>query len=109
MSDNFLSFKTLVSGEALFNTLCSAFCLLDSLTCSLNEPFLFSSKVEFLKNSILEDVQVLSEKWNIYDYDVQVLSVNGLIAAKEKAGREKDVPGLKILYALRDSELDGEE
>lgn len=53
-----------------------------------------------------EDVMLISEKWNIYGYDVQILSVDGLIAAKESAGREKDAPGLKILYALRDSELD---
>lgn len=49
------------------------------------------------------------EKWTIYDYDVQILSIDGLISAKESAGREKDQPGLKILYALRDSELDEEE
>lgn len=51
-----------------------------------------------------EDVLALSEKWNIYGYDVQILSVNGLISAKEAAGREKDQPGLRILYALRDLE-----
>lgn len=55
-----------------------------------------------------EDVLALSSKWNIYDYQVSVLSVDGLIRAKENAQREKDVPGLKILYALRDSELDDE-
>ncbi len=55
-----------------------------------------------------EEVLLLSEKWNIYDYDVQILSVDGLISAKESAGREKDQPGLKILYALRDSNLDEE-
>jgi len=54
-------------------------------------------------------VSLVSEKWNIYGYDVQILSVGGLIAAKESAGREKDQPGLKILYALRDSDLDEED
>ena len=56
-----------------------------------------------------EDVLAWSEKWNIYGYDVQVLSINGLISAKEMAGREKDIPGLKILYALREAELDDDE
>lgn len=51
-----------------------------------------------------EEVLLASEKWNIYGYDVQILSVHGLISAKEMAGREKDKPGLKILYALRDLE-----
>ena len=36
---------------------------------------------------------------------VQVLSIDGLIKAKETAGREKDKAGLNELYALRDSEL----
>lgn len=45
-------------------------------------------------------VKEASEKWNIYGYEVYVLSVDGLIKAKGAAGREKDQPGLKILYAL---------
>lgn len=56
-----------------------------------------------------EDVFLKSEKWHVYGYDVQILSVDGLISAKEAAGREKDIPGLKILYALRDSELEEDE
>ena len=36
---------------------------------------------------------------------VRVLSIDGLIKAKETAGREKDKAGLNELYALRDSEL----
>ena len=56
-----------------------------------------------------EDVLLLSEKWSIYDFNVQILSIDGLISAKESAGREKDQPGLKILYALRDSDLDEDE
>ena len=36
---------------------------------------------------------------------VRVLSIDGLIRAKETAGREKDKAGLNELYALRDSEL----
>ncbi len=33
-----------------------------------------------------------------------ILSIPGLIVAKEAAGREKDKPGLKILYALKEAE-----
>lgn len=51
-----------------------------------------------------EDVLLMSETWNIYGHNVRILSVDGLISAKEMAGREKDKPGLKILYALRDLE-----
>ncbi len=36
---------------------------------------------------------------------VRVLSIDGLIKAKETAGREKDKAGLNELYALCDSEL----
>jgi predicted nucleotidyltransferase len=54
------------------------------------------------------EVIVLSSEWDIYGYKVNVLSVEGLIAAKEKAGREKDAPGLRILYALREASLDEE-
>ena len=55
-----------------------------------------------------DEVLAFSSKWDIYGYQVNVLSVDGLIRAKEDAHREKDVPGLKILYALSDSELDEE-
>lgn len=34
-------------------------------------------------------------------FKVRVLSIGGLIIAKETAGREKDKAGLKELYALR--------
>lgn len=34
-------------------------------------------------------------------HKVNVLSIEGLIRAKTEAGREKDVPGLKELYALK--------
>lgn len=55
-----------------------------------------------------KDVLKLSETWDLYGYKILILSVNGLISAKEAAGREKDVPGLKILYALRESSLSEE-
>ena len=67
-------------------------------------------RIEKLQNAMIgfEDVLRVSEKWKIYDYDVQILSIDGLISAKESAGREKDQPGLKILYALREASLDEE-
>lgn len=52
-----------------------------------------------LNNSITVDLDGTS---------VRILTVDALIKVKEAAGREKDVPGLKILYALRESELDEE-
>jgi hypothetical protein len=51
-----------------------------------------------------EAVLAISDPWDIYGYKINILSIDGLIKAKEMAGREKDIPGLKILYALRDSE-----
>jgi predicted nucleotidyltransferase len=51
--------------------------------------------------------EVLAESI-IIDFEgvpVRVLSIDGLIKAKETAGREKDKAGLNELYALRDSEL----
>ena len=55
-----------------------------------------------------DDVLALSDSWDVFGYQVRVLSIDGLIKAKEMAGREKDVPGLKILYALREAALDDE-
>lgn len=55
-----------------------------------------------------DDVLRASTFWDIYGYKISVLSVDGLITAKERAGREKDVAGLKVLYALRDAEQDDE-
>ena len=53
-----------------------------------------------------EDVLGLSEEWTVFGYKVNVLSIDGLIKAKQFAGREKDEPGLKILYALQEAEAD---
>jgi predicted nucleotidyltransferase len=47
-----------------------------------------------------------AEEWEVFGYRIKVLSIDGLIKAKEKAGREKDIPGLKILYALREANAD---
>ena len=54
------------------------------------------------------DVLATSDEWNVFGYDIRILSIDGLIRAKEKAGREKDQPGLKILYALREARQDEE-
>ncbi|MEQ1765243.1 MAG: nucleotidyltransferase [Pyrinomonadaceae bacterium] len=52
-----------------------------------------------LRNSIMIDFD---------GYPVRVLSIEALIIAKETAGRQKDIPGLNELYALRDSLSDEE-
>ena len=39
-------------------------------------------------------------------FQTHILSIPSLIIAKEAAARPKDEPGLKVLYALRESELD---
>ena len=54
---------------------------------------------DLLKESIVVDLD---------GFPARILSVDALIKAKEAAGRAKDESGLKILYALRESELDEE-
>ena len=56
------------------------------------------------------DVLAASETFELWGHMVNVLSIDGLIAAKKAAGREKDIPGLKHLEALREatSEENGE-
>lgn len=44
-----------------------------------------------------------SEKFELWGFIVNVLSVDGLIVAKTAAGREKDLPGLKHLEAIREA------
>jgi len=54
----------------------------------------------------------LSRESIVVDLDgapARILSIRALIRAKESAGREKDRAGLKILYALQESELDDKE
>ena len=48
-------------------------------------------------------VLTASEKFELWGFDVNVLSVDGLITAKTAAGREKDVPGLKHLEAIKEA------
>lgn len=78
----------------------------------------------FTFKTALCDIDLLGEVAGIGAYDdvlkesievdlegvpVRVLSIDGLIKAKETAGRPKDQAGLRELYALRDSSLDEEE
>jgi predicted nucleotidyltransferase len=55
---------------------------------------------DLLKDSVVVDLEGLP---------VRILSINGLIKAKEAAGRGKDEEGLKVLYALRESEQGSDE
>jgi len=41
----------------------------------------------------------------LFGFKINVLSIAALIKAKTAAGREKDLPGLKILHALREIEI----
>jgi hypothetical protein len=43
------------------------------------------------------------------DFPTYILSIPGLIVAKQAAGRPKDEAGLKVLQALREAELDEKE
>ncbi len=49
------------------------------------------------------DVLANSEKFDLWGFNVKVLSIDGLIAAKTAAGREKDIPGLKHLEAIKEA------
>ncbi len=49
------------------------------------------------------EVLASSQKFELWGFNVNVLSVDGLIAAKAAAGREKDIPGLKHLEAIREA------
>ena len=54
------------------------------------------------------EVRAESTSFHLYGYDVYVLSIDGLVKAKTAAGREKDVPGLKHLEAIREATSDTE-
>ncbi|MEO6050688.1 MAG: hypothetical protein ABIP78_05070 [Pyrinomonadaceae bacterium] len=54
---------------------------------------------DLLKQSITVDLD---------GFPTQILSIPSLIIAKEAAARPKDGPGLKVLYALREAELNEE-
>ncbi len=55
-----------------------------------------------------EDVLASSVIMNLYGYDVNVLSIEGLIRAKRAAGREKDLRVLPELEALQEALSDEE-
>ena len=58
---------------------------------------------------VYEEVLNESVKFDLFGFEVNVLSIDGLIKAKTAAGREKDNPGLRILKAVREASLDEEE
>ena len=92
-------------------------------------PFVFDWKTlqhgtNFTFRTDMGDIDLLGEVLGIGNYNdlliqsitvdldgfpTQILSVSGLIIAKEAAARPKDQVGLQVLYALRESELDDEE
>ena len=55
-----------------------------------------------------DGVKEQSEPFQLYGFEVRVLSVDGLITAKTAAGREKDIPGLKHLEAIKAANSDEE-
>jgi hypothetical protein len=55
------------------------------------------------------EVKLMSDIFEIYGCDVQVLSLNGLIKAKRAAGRTKDLLVLPELEALREALSDDED
>ncbi len=57
---------------------------------------------------IFEDVLAESVTMNLYGYEINVLSIEGLIKAKSAAGREKDLRILPELKAMKEV-LDNEE
>lgn len=89
-------------------------------------PFIFDwttiqHGTNFTFTTSMGDVDLLGEVKGIGIYDdliehsitvdlegfpTHILSIPALIVAKEAAGREKDQPGLKVLYALREAEQD---
>jgi len=56
-----------------------------------------------------DEVFATSEKWLIYGFEINVLSTEGLIMAKEASGRPKDEEGIKLLEAIRASQAEDEE
>ena len=54
------------------------------------------------------DLLNLSLTVDLDGFPTRILSIPGLIIAKEAAARPKDEAGLKVLYALRESEMDEE-
>jgi hypothetical protein len=91
-------------------------------------PFIFDWSTlqhgtNFTFTTSMGDVDLLGEVKGIGSYDdlvkdsieidldgfpTYILSIPALITAKEASARPKDEPGLKVLYALRDSELNEE-
>ncbi|MBA2336027.1 MAG: hypothetical protein ACR2M8_04895 [Pyrinomonadaceae bacterium] len=58
---------------------------------------------------VYADVLNESVTFDLFGFVVNVLSIDGLIRAKNASGREKDIPGLRILEAIREASLDEED
>jgi hypothetical protein len=71
-----------------------------TLDTSIGEIDLFS-EVKGLGD--FAEVFAKSEKFELWGFMVNVLSIDGLIAAKRASGREKDIPGLKHLEAIKEA------
>ncbi|MFN2502561.1 MAG: hypothetical protein ABR530_11210 [Pyrinomonadaceae bacterium] len=52
-----------------------------------------------------EDLITRSITVDLDGFPTKILSIPALVVAKEAANREKDQPGLRVLYALRDAQL----
>lgn len=94
-----------------------------------NLPYVFDWSTlqhgtNFTFTSSKGDIDLLGEVKGLGNYDdllkdaisvdldgfpTRILSIPGLIIAKEAAARPKDEAGLKVLYALRESETNEEE
>jgi len=57
---------------------------------------------------IYDDLISQSLRVDLDGFSANLLSIPALIIAKTAAGRPKDEAGLKVLYALRESEIDDE-
>lgn len=91
-----------------------------------NLPFVFDwstlqQGTNFTFTTAMGDIDLLGEVKGIGNYEdlidqsmivdldefpTRILSIPALIVAREAAAREKDQPGLKVLYALQDAEAD---
>ena len=87
----------------------------DSSTLSMGTVFTLETEIgeidllgEVAGIGTFDEVYNASEKWNIYGFEIDVLSIEGLIIAKKASGRPKDEEGIKLLEALWESKTENE-
>ena len=87
--------------------------LWDSSTLSKGTAFTLETSIgeidllgEVAGIGTFDEVLAASEKWQIYGFEIDVLSIEGLIRAKKASGRPKDEEGIKLLEALKASETE---